>query len=198
MIVKISDLLDIYNNEILKGVKNRKKILAFEKCKIEYLVYIKNILENGLYQGGSYNIFLVKEPKIVGDFLVFTVDKSTIQQGNALVAAKNSSGTIVWSWHIWFTDYQLYTITYGDYKFLNLPLGFVNSSDNSGINQPRNIVVSFLQSMGSAKESLTINQSGDANKGGTCTFYQWGRKDPFNGTNSYVPSQTNYYSSILN
>ena len=64
MIVKISDLLDIYNNEILKGVKNRKKILAFEKCKIEYLVYIKNILENGLYQGGIYNIFLVKEPKI--------------------------------------------------------------------------------------------------------------------------------------
>ena len=46
MIVKISDLLDIYNNEILKGVKNRKKILAFEKCKIEYLVYIKNILED--------------------------------------------------------------------------------------------------------------------------------------------------------
>ena len=65
MIVKISDLLDIYNNEILKGVKNRKKILAFEKCKIEYLVYIKNILENGLYQGSSYNIFLVREPKII-------------------------------------------------------------------------------------------------------------------------------------
>ena len=58
MIVKINDLLDIYNNEILKGVKNRKKILAFEKCKIEYLVYIKNILENGLYQGSYYNIFL--------------------------------------------------------------------------------------------------------------------------------------------
>lgn len=64
MIVKISDLLDIYNNEIVKGVKNRKKILAFEKCKIEYLVYIKNILENGLYEGSSYNIFLVREPKI--------------------------------------------------------------------------------------------------------------------------------------
>ena len=64
MIVKISDLLDIYNNEILKGVKNRKKILAFEKCKIEYLVYIINILENGLYQGSSYNIFVVREPKV--------------------------------------------------------------------------------------------------------------------------------------
>ena len=64
MIVKISDLLDIYNNEILKGVKNRKKILAFEKCKIEYLIYIKYILENNLYQGSYYNIFLVREPKI--------------------------------------------------------------------------------------------------------------------------------------
>ena len=31
MIVKINDLLDIYNNEIVKRVKNRKKILAFEK-----------------------------------------------------------------------------------------------------------------------------------------------------------------------
>lgn len=33
MIVKINDLLDIYNNEIVKGVKNRKKILVFENIK---------------------------------------------------------------------------------------------------------------------------------------------------------------------
>lgn len=64
MIVKTSDLLDIYNNEIVKGVKNRKKILAFEKCKIEYLVYIKYILENNLYIKSNYNIFLVKDPKV--------------------------------------------------------------------------------------------------------------------------------------
>ena len=64
MIVKISDLLDIYNNEILKGVKNRKKILAFEKYKMEYLVYIKYILENNLYTKSNYNIFLVKDPKV--------------------------------------------------------------------------------------------------------------------------------------
>ena len=64
MIVKINDLLDIYNNEILKGVKNRKKILAFEKYKMEYLVYIKYILENNLYIKSNYNIFLVKDPKV--------------------------------------------------------------------------------------------------------------------------------------
>ena len=64
MIVKINDLLYIYDNEILKGVKNRKKILAFEKYKMEYLVYIKYILENNLYIKNNYNIFLVKDPKV--------------------------------------------------------------------------------------------------------------------------------------
>ena len=29
---------------------------------------------------------------------------STFKEGNAVIAAKNSSGTILWSWHIWFTD----------------------------------------------------------------------------------------------
>ena len=32
-------------------------------------------------------------------------DTATIfKEGNAVIAAKNSSGTILWSWHIWFTD----------------------------------------------------------------------------------------------
>lgn len=33
MIVKTSDLLDIYNNEIVKGVKNRKKFLHLKNVK---------------------------------------------------------------------------------------------------------------------------------------------------------------------
>ena len=64
MQVEISDLINIYENEIVKGVKNRKKILKFEANKIEYIIYIKNILENNLYKGSNYNIFLVFDPKI--------------------------------------------------------------------------------------------------------------------------------------
>ena len=45
-------------------MKNRKKILKLEASKIEYLIYIKNILENNLYKGSNYNIFLVLDPKI--------------------------------------------------------------------------------------------------------------------------------------
>ena len=123
---------------------------------------------------------LVKDAKISDDghYLVFTVDKSTIQQGNAVVAAKNNSGTIVWSWHIWVTDTPLLTYTYGSYNFLNMPLGFVDGS-SGGTCQPRNINVSFTQSVGSATKSLTISQAGDAVTSGTALFYQWGRKDPF-------------------
>ena len=29
---------------------------------------------------------------------------TTFKEGNAVIAAKNSSGEILWSWHIWFTD----------------------------------------------------------------------------------------------
>ena len=64
MKVNLFDLLDIYESEVKKNVRNKKKILDFEKHKMEYLVDIKRVLENNLYDGGKYNIFLVFEPKI--------------------------------------------------------------------------------------------------------------------------------------
>lgn len=64
MEVRLFDLLDIYEREVKKNVRNKKKILDFEKYKMEYLVDIKYVLENNLYDGGKYNIFLVFEPKV--------------------------------------------------------------------------------------------------------------------------------------
>ena len=64
MKVSLFDLLLIYETEVKKNVRNKKKILDFEKHKMEYLVDIKNVLENNLYDGGKYNIFLVFEPKV--------------------------------------------------------------------------------------------------------------------------------------
>jgi len=62
--VSLFDLLLIYETEVKKSVRNKKKILDFEKHKMEYLVDIKIVLENNLYDGGKYNIFLVFEPKV--------------------------------------------------------------------------------------------------------------------------------------
>jgi len=46
MKVNLFDLLEIYENEVKKNVRNKKKILDFEKYKMEYLVGIKRVLEN--------------------------------------------------------------------------------------------------------------------------------------------------------
>ena len=46
---------------------------------------------------------LVKNVVCSDDYITFrTADK--FKEGNAVIAAKDASGTILWSWHIWFTD----------------------------------------------------------------------------------------------
>lgn len=56
-----------------------------------------------------------------GKALQFKVNKNVIQQGNAVVAISDSEGTIMWSWHIWVTDYDPYE---KEDNFFNRYLGF--------------------------------------------------------------------------
>lgn len=39
-----------------------------------------------------------------GDGKIYFKTADTYREGNAVVAAKDASGTILWSWHIWLTD----------------------------------------------------------------------------------------------
>ena len=64
MKVSLYDLANIYENEVKKNVRNKKKLMEFEKHKLEYLTDIKRVLETNSYDGGKYNIFLVFEPKV--------------------------------------------------------------------------------------------------------------------------------------
>lgn len=64
MEVKLIDLKRVYDEEIKKNVRNKKKLFNFEKNKLEYLIEAKKVLERGTYDGGKYNIFLVYRPKI--------------------------------------------------------------------------------------------------------------------------------------
>ena len=107
-------------------------------------------------------------------YIKFEITKTNIQQGNAVIAVKNPGGTIMWSWHIWVTNKNVYeTYTYGSssYKF------------------------NFM--------TIALGERETA-QGTTCTFYQWGRKDPFPGATENdqatenMSSQTDYYSSITN
>ena len=46
---------------------------------------------------------LVKGARYEDGKVYFKTD-DTFREGNALIAAKNSSGVILWSWHVWLTD----------------------------------------------------------------------------------------------
>ena len=96
---------------------------------------------------------LVTAVDIDGDYLTLTVGKNAAaQEGNAVVAAKDGEGNIVWSWHIWVTKQTFATLTE------------VNTGSHAYQLTPVN-----------------LGWVGDATSGATgyCTFYQWGRKDAF-------------------
>jgi hypothetical protein len=87
--------------------------------------------------------------------------------GNAVIAAYsgvNQSGTILWSWHIWVTDYdpnnggKTYSVT------------------NTG--SPACTYVFMDRNLGA-----TTAMAGDPGTIGL--LYQWGRKDPFTGSSSF-------------
>ena len=46
---------------------------------------------------------LVESVKYEGGYIYFKTN-GTYKEGNAVIAAKNAAGTILWSWHIWMTD----------------------------------------------------------------------------------------------
>lgn len=46
---------------------------------------------------------LINEVSYSNDYIQFSTP-STFMEGNAVIAAKNSSNEILWSWHIWLTD----------------------------------------------------------------------------------------------
>ncbi len=98
---------------------------------------------------------LLSSVMLDGDHISFTTtadenDDTKINKGNALIAVKDADENILWSWHLWLTDYnpEEENITYAD--------GSVMMDRNLG---------------------AMSNGSDDAyNSYGM--FYQWGRKDP--------------------
>lgn len=63
MEVNVYDLLDIYEKEVSRNTKNKRKISNFERHKMINIYDIKNIIEEGNYKVSRYNIFNVSRPK---------------------------------------------------------------------------------------------------------------------------------------
>ena len=63
MKVNVYDLINIYEKEICKNIKNKNKINVFERNKIQNIFDIKSIIENSNYKVSRYNIFNISSPK---------------------------------------------------------------------------------------------------------------------------------------
>mgnify|MGYP001469208756 CR=1 FL=1 len=119
-------------------------------------------------------------------YITFTVNKTNLQQGNAVIAARNSSGTVMWSWHLWITDA---TLTAPNNDFLTQNLGWVSNSDSYNHYPARSVQLRITQTnplSDAGSVVLTVNQieaDVDSNPAaGSGLYYQWGRKDPFRGS----------------
>ncbi len=116
--------------------------------------------------------------------IVFDVDAATIKQGNAIIAVRDASNTIMWSWHIWVTDLDLNreikTVTNHDGKKFRMPtwiLGWCDGETRSYA--ARSVKVRFTQETTGASEVITLNQPQyEASFSGNQPYYQFGRKDP--------------------
>ena len=124
--------------------------------------------------------------------ITFDVNQATIAQGNAIVAVRNASDQIMWSWHIWVTDYvpglaadkdeslrdKSVTNYQGlQYTFMPVNLGWCDGTSASYAG--RSVKVRFTQAETGATQVIEITQTPySVSTGGNAPFYQWGRKDP--------------------
>ena len=136
-------------------------------------------------------------------YVNFHVPADKIKNGNAVIAVKNASGTIMWSWHLWFDHKEVLetvkcTNFQGkDYNFTKQTLGFAYRRwDGSTYDKKRMVKVKFEQTVGqktSGKQhaTITIEQEPGSVKEISSTLYQFGRKDAFPGTDAIADGSFN-------
>ena len=100
---------------------------------------------------------LIDSPTYKDGYISFKTPE-TFAQGNAVIAAKDSEGVILWSWHIWCSKEG-----WKEQEYYN----------NAGTMMDRNL-------------GATSATPGEV--GALGLLYQWGRKDPFLGSSSITES----------
>jgi len=104
---------------------------------------------------------IVGKPSLADGYVWFSTP-STLENGNAVIAVKDASGVILWSWHIWICE---------DFD----PKASAHVyNNNAGTVMDRNL-------------GATSNCKGEVQALGL--LYQWGRKDPFLNGGSLLSSE---------
>ncbi len=133
----------------------------------------------------SDGFYMFNDVHLDGDYLVFTINNDYMQQANAIVAVRDASGTIMWSWHIWVTERDINQTHKVDdwsngatYDMMSSNLGWVDGKQV--YYDPREFKFTFKQKKTGEEKTMTVTQVGETfdYKDAGSTYYQWGRKDP--------------------
>ena len=185
----------VFGNAIEKGSPNsaayNNSAFVDYKGKPINNPYIKNV--SGAPRDAtlvwSDGFYMFEDVHLEGDYLVFSLNKDFMQQANGVVAVRDESGAIMWSWHIWVTERNVLTEgihqlqdwkdgTMNAYGLMQCNLGWVDGK-MVYYNQ-RDFSFTFTQAGTGTEKVMTVEQSGatfDYKDVGS-TYYQWGRKDP--------------------
>lgn len=142
-------------------------------------------------------------------YIQFEIKAEDIQAGNIILALRNSSNKILWSWHIWVTPKNLtpaaVTLPSGaptpaTTYMMGYNLGWTDAQSAYTTSYDTRIwVVRLTQAESGNTKDVTIKQIGDVisvkDNVGSNPFYQWGRKDPMRPAASSNSFKTLYYGT---
>ena len=151
------------------------------------------------------------------DYITFEVKQENIRQGNAVLALKDDTGTIVWSWHIWVTDADLtqhnvkrFPATEEDvvppvaYELAKVNLGWCDTKVAESY-PAQHYYLRFVQDdpNGVTTESIKVNMTAGNSVTifGNCPYYQGARKDPlipWNGVSGMLGTKKCYPPKAIN
>lgn len=196
----------VYGNAIRNGAENSSAYIATTHSRYALKNFV-NHLGNGITDPYIYNnsgcepsdavllwedgLSLVKNVALSSDGknIEFDIPQNSIRQGNALIAVRDKTGAIMWSWQLWITDYAPANETVGitvsgtTYKLYTRSVGDIIGGDVTNF-APRSVLVRFTQTdvpdgLEPLQKTVKFTQSGVTITTPNCfTYYQWGRKDP--------------------
>lgn len=139
---------------------------------------------------------MVQEVKLTSDkrAIMFRVASENIMQGNALVAVRDADSTIMWSWHIWVTDYVLGSApdeitNFQGVRFTLLPYAIGWCDSEKIVYAERDVKIRITQEQTEKEYTFTVVQKAEQlTNCSNQSYFQWGRKDPILGGNVIVGS----------
>ena len=197
----------VYGNAVKNGVANPDAYITKTPSGLSYILYefinhLGNkitdpyIYNNKDCQAASAGLVWQDASQLVtnialangGHNIEFEVSQAHITQGNAVIAVYDSNNKIIWSWHIWVTDYhlgddlKLVTNKQGkQFNLMPINLGWCYTSKEADSYPARSVQVRIAQNGGKTERIMTVRQNSYTTESGLMgnqPYYQCGRKDP--------------------